>query len=650
MSVFDRGLAGPAPFRLFLALLLVIFATEAVVMSVLDDLLRDLDWTVVAVVDAGVLTAVCVPFVWMLFVRPLSQADAHARALLDSIPDTALLMTPGGRVLAANRPAADLLGETPARLRGRDVLAMLPPEMAADRRRRIAEIERGGSGQDFAETRGGRDWLVRMVPVHGAVGELAALAVHKTDVTERNRRRAVADFLAQLDARVVEGDVAGLLDFACERVVTLFDLPLACIGRRMPDGSVSVAACAGEERGYIDEMRAIGVRWDEGDTASGPVGTAIRTGQPRFARMDGNDTLAPWREAAAGHRLRAVHAFPLTIHGKVEGAFGVWSRRAEQLEAEDVAQPLEAVVRRIRVALGLAADQARLKLLGTALTVAGNGIFITDRSGRIEWANPAFGHLSGLDPEALVGQRPSLWKSGHHGDDYYDRLWRTILDGEVWCEETIERHADGSLFTVLQTITPIRNDAGEVAHFVSIHEDITVQKLAEARVKRMAHYDTLTDLPNRVLFFDRLRQAVAIAQRESHPLALLFLDLDRFKQVNDSLGHHVGDLLLQEAARRMREVVRASDTVARLAGDEFTVILPHVVGRDDAATVAEKIIEAINRPFHLQGHEVRVGTSIGIALYPVDSMDEDALVTLADAAMYDAKREQRNAYRFAKVA
>lgn len=650
MSVFARGLAAPSPFRLLLLLLVVIFATEAVSIPLLEEVLHEFGMRAAAMAHAAVITAVGVPFVWVLFVRPLARADAHARALLDSIPDPTLLITPDGRVLAGNRPAADQAGAAPERLAGGDALAGLPASAAADRRRRISEIERDNTSQDFVESRDGRDWQVRMVPVTGTRGELAALAVHAADVTARNRRRAVTDFLAQMDSRVVDGDVAGLLEFACERVVSLFGLSLACVGRRQPDGSVAMTACAGAERACIEDLRSVGIRWDGGDTTGGPVAAAIRTGRPQHARIDGGRDMEPWRAAALRHRLHAVHVFPMAIHGRVEGSFGVWSRAAGQLDAEDLLESLEAVVRRVRVAMGLAADQARLKLLGTALTVAGNGIFIADRDGRIEWANPAFGRLSGRDPDTLVGERPTLWKSGHHDAEYYARLWRTILHGEVWCDETIERHANGSLFTVLQTITPIRDETGAVAHFVSIHEDVTAQKLAEAQVRRMAHYDSLTDLPNRVLFLDRLRQAVAIARRERHPLALLFLDLDRFKLVNDTLGHHVGDLLLQEAARRMREAVRASDTVARLSGDEFTIILPHVADRADAAVVAEKVIEAISRPFHVHNHEIRVGASIGIAVYPVDSMDEDGLVRLADAAMYDAKREQRNAYRFAKVA
>jgi diguanylate cyclase (GGDEF)-like protein len=201
---------------------------------------------------------------------------------------------------------------------------------------------------------------------------------------------------------------------------------------------------------------------------------------------------------------------------------------------------------------------------------------------------------------------------------------------------------------VFQTITPIRDARDEITHFVSINEDFTAQKEAAEQVRRMAYFDPLTRLPNRVLFLDRLNQGLILAKRNRDRVAVLFVDLDRFKSVNDTHGHHVGDALLQAAADRLRACVRESDTVARIAGDEFTVILPQGAQRDGAAVVAEKIVSAMAEPFVLHGHSLRIGASVGVALYPDDADDAATLIKLADAAMYAAKQESRNTWRFHK--
>jgi diguanylate cyclase (GGDEF)-like protein/PAS domain S-box-containing protein len=298
------------------------------------------------------------------------------------------------------------------------------------------------------------------------------------------------------------------------------------------------------------------------------------------------------------------------------------------------------------VALEMAMDQMQLRLIGAALASAGNGVFITDRRGRIQWINAAFTRLTGYAAEDALGSTPAILKSGKQNEAYYQTLWTTLLRGEIWSSETVERHKNGTLFTVQQTVTPIRDEKAEISHFISILEDITAQKETEARIQYMAHYDALTALPNRTLFYDRLRQALVQAKRNKHLCALMFLDLDRFKKVNDTLGHHIGDLLLQGVAQRITDCVRETDTVARLAGDEFVVILPHPVAREDAAVVAQKIVATLSEPFFLDGHKVKTGPSIGIALYPLDAVEDEELLKLADLAMYAAKHRGRNQYLF----
>lgn len=277
---------------------------------------------------------------------------------------------------------------------------------------------------------------------------------------------------------------------------------------------------------------------------------------------------------------------------------------------------------------------------------ASNAVFITDAAARILWANRSFIQLSGYASEEFLGKTPKLFSSGEHDADFFRRFWQTIQAGETWHGEIVNARPDGSRYTVSQTVTPLRDFNDRIGHYVSILEDISERKLAEARIQYMANFDMLTDLPNRSLFLDRLAQALALARREGHAGALLYLDLDRFKQVNDTLGHDAGDLLLKAVAGRLREQVRETDTVARLAGDEFTVILPHMEAPRDVALVAEKIIATVAEPFDLNGVMASVGVSIGIALFPVHGDSVVEILKAADQAMYLAKDAGRNTFRF----
>jgi diguanylate cyclase (GGDEF)-like protein/PAS domain S-box-containing protein len=293
------------------------------------------------------------------------------------------------------------------------------------------------------------------------------------------------------------------------------------------------------------------------------------------------------------------------------------------------------------------APRARLlRLQAAALAAAVNSIYITTVDGRIVWVNAAFTRLSGYTAAEAVGQTPRLLKSGQQDTGFYRELWATILAGRAWRGEVVERHKHGSLYTVAQTITPLLNVRGRVTHFVAIHEDVTAQKSAEELIRHQALYDALTDLPNRILFCDRLAQALAQARRRGELVAVIFLDLDDFKATNDSFGHLMGDRLLQLVADRLRSRVRDGDTVARLSGDEFALVLGGLGAAQGAARVAESLVQTLAQPFQLGEHIGQAHASVGVSLYPSDGSDADTLLHHADTAMYRAKRRGGNGYQF----
>jgi diguanylate cyclase (GGDEF)-like protein/PAS domain S-box-containing protein len=285
-------------------------------------------------------------------------------------------------------------------------------------------------------------------------------------------------------------------------------------------------------------------------------------------------------------------------------------------------------------------------LLARALEAAANAVFIADRDGRIVWVNDAFCRLSGYGRDECIGRTPGLLKSGRQSAGFYRELWATILAGRTWQGEVVERRRDGSLWTASQVITPLLDESGAVTHFVAIQHDVTASSEAREAIERLAFHDSLTGLPNRVSFLESLGRAIARAGTEHRMLALLYLDLDDFKPVNDAMGHAAGDALLIAVAERMRGAVRKTDTVARLGGDEFAVLLTDVGHPDVAGALAGKLVDRIGQPYMLDRRRISVGASIGISLYPRDGATIDELLRHADAAMYAAKADGRRRYRF----
>ncbi|MDD5328524.1 MAG: diguanylate cyclase [Sulfuricella sp.] len=287
-----------------------------------------------------------------------------------------------------------------------------------------------------------------------------------------------------------------------------------------------------------------------------------------------------------------------------------------------------------------------MQLASSVFEASSDAIFITDADNRILAVNRAFCEITGYAESEAVGRTPALLSSGKHPPDFYRDLWISLRETGKWSGEIWNRRKDGEIYAEWLTINAVRNDQGETTHYVAIFADITEHKQAEEHVRHLAHYDVLTDLPNRTLFNDRLGQALIQAQRNRCKAAVMFLDLDRFKVINDTLGHNVGDLLLQEVAVRLSESVRQGDTVSRLGGDEFVILLPEVGAAEDADRVARKLLHAVSLPFRLEGRELNVSTSIGISFYPDDGRNANALVKHADVAMYRAKEAGRNNYQF----
>ncbi|MEA3278091.1 MAG: EAL domain-containing protein [Pseudomonadota bacterium] len=274
------------------------------------------------------------------------------------------------------------------------------------------------------------------------------------------------------------------------------------------------------------------------------------------------------------------------------------------------------------------------------------GIMVTDANNHIKTVNPAFTRITGYEAAEVIGRNPSILSSGRHDQAFYDAMWDSLRSKGYWNGEIWNRRKDGSVYPQWLSLTAISNTAEEVREYVAVFTDITRRKQDEEKILHQANFDPLTGLPNRSLLKDRLHHALASARQEGWSAALLFVDLERFKWVNDTLGHAVGDELLQQVAERLGSCVREVDTLARFGGDEFVVLLEDVRTADDAAEVAKKLIAAIEPPFDLASREIFMGASIGVTLYPEDSTDANTLLRNADMAMYRAKQAGHNNYAF----
>lgn len=281
--------------------------------------------------------------------------------------------------------------------------------------------------------------------------------------------------------------------------------------------------------------------------------------------------------------------------------------------------------------------EEHVRKLSRAVEQSANAVVITNAKGDIEYVNPKFCEITGYLREEVMGHNPRLLKSGEMAPEVYRNLWDALLAGKEWFGEFRNRKKDGELYWCLQSISPVKDERGGVTHFVAISEDISGRKLAESTIRHLAYYDHLTGLPNRRLFRDRLDQAAATARRSGHLLALLYLDVDRMKHVNDTLGHAAGDTLLKAVAGRILDVVREEDTVARLEGDEFAILLSEIRTAENSARVAEKLAQALKLPFRVMERDLYVTASVGISLYPQDTEDLDTLNQNADIALHRAK-------------
>lgn len=537
--------------------------------------------------------------------KALSDAYAQLRTLVQTIPDLVWLKDADGVYLNCNTRLEQFFGKKESEIVGKTDYELVDQDLAEFfRANDRAAILKGSPSlneelitfasdghQEFQET--------TKTPMLNAEGQLIGILGIGHDITVRNRMETA---LAQK-----ESHLRAILETISE-----------CVKLVARDGTVI-------------SMNRAGLSFCEADSPGEVINHCVL------------NLIAPeYRDAfkSFGERICDGES------GSME--FEAISLRGTRRWMETRAVPFQMVQNGEFVQLAITQEITQRKLAETRLKLAGSiwencseGVFVTDAESLIISVNPAFTKITGYSAEEVIGKNPRMFSSGTQSKTFYRNLWGALNEQGSWAGEMHNRRKNGKSCIEWLSINKFVDSNNQI-NYVAIFSDITERKKAEMQLEHLAHFDMLTGLPNRTLFSDRLNQAVISAKRDQGIAAILFLDLDMFKSVNDLYGHHTGDCLLKEASKRLLDCVRESDTVCRLGGDEFVVLLTSIEQDDFALLVAEKIRCTLNIPFEIEGHLLQVSSSIGIAIYPHHGEDEHRLLRAGDMAMYSAKKSGRN--------
>ena len=472
--------------------------------------------------------------------------------------------------------------------------------------------------------------------------------VAEAEIRRLNQLYAVLGYCNQAVARCASQDE--LFKQICKIVTQYGAMDVAWIGLINEEKKVYPVASEGATPALITQTLDVIQETDKTMT-QGIVRKALAEDKPIWVQDYKNDPICEivrnspaWKQIAQRHNIHAMAALPLHKNGRI---IGVMNLNASEPYAFDiVAQKLlNELVTSIDFALDNFKRKEQLQLSAQVFTQSNEGLILLDCNRNIVMVNKAFTKITGYSEEEALGKNPRFLASGKHDADFYNAMWDSIAKTYSWQGELWNKRKDGTLYPQWLSIQGMRDSYGKLTHYTGLFVDMTERKKTEEQVQWLAHFDALTGLPNRTLLRERSNLALSLAQRRNEPLALMFLDLDGFKNVNDSLGHNTGDELLKQFASRLKGLVREQDTISRQGGDEFVLVLPNT-DTGGATSIAEKLLAIAAEPYHIDPHELNLTASIGIAMFPSDGMDFETLSCSADTAMYRTKQNGRNNYCF----
>lgn len=574
----------------------------------------------------------------------------------DALAESTVIIDEKGLIQHANKSVTSKLGED---VLGKNCHDVLHPS-SIDRNECLicAAIDHKESLQTFEfEDKERQAWLeTNLSPIYNT--ETYSVMVHSIrDVTERkktelqfNSLNRLYNVLSKTNRAIAQTqDQEQLFQQVCEIATEYGLFKMAWIG--VIDGNnVRPDFFAGAETGYLREMQ---MRIDDSEWAQGPVGIAAKTLDVACVNSVTKDpNFEPWREAAIQRGYGALAAVPLLLNEKLFGMFTVYSDHEDAFDADmlvllrSLSEDISAAIHNFEQAnYSLIAD-AKIRQLSSAVEQSANAVIISDLKALVEYVNPSFTNLTGYHFEEVY--KKNIYKAlgfDRRGKAYFE-ITKALKSGKSWHGEVESIRRNGDTYWTIQTISPIKNDEGQVTHFVSTAADNTELHKAQETIELLAFYDPLTGLANRRLLKDRIEHDLASAKRHKERLAVILCDLDDFKAINDSLGHELGDKLLEHVAHTLKANVTQEDTAARLGGDEFVLLISGNKNEKCIAEIATGILQGLTEPTYLSNNKVSISSSVGIAMYPQDGNTASELMRNADLAMYHAKNDGKNRFQF----
>ncbi|MFV0664304.1 EAL domain-containing protein [Denitromonas sp.] len=543
--------------------------------------------------------------------RELAAEKSTVQQYLDVAGAIILVLDPTGQVLQINRIGCEILDRSEAELLGSDWFALcLPPRLHADVRTAFDTLIREGDDsvsryENPVVTAHGDERIIAWANtvLRAPDGRTAAILASGLDVTEA--RTAAAELRSAHDLLHTVIDTSPDWIYAKDRK------------QRYILVNQAMASAIGKS-----PQTMIGQPAAEHFTAS--TNTAGDSDERVFAGHSQHLPREHVRDASGRTRIFDTYKRPLrSPDGRITGLLAYSRDTTAQRQMETL-----------------------LHLWAKVFECSSEGVMITDAAQRMVSVNRAFSEITGYAEHEAIGQTPRLLSSGRHNSAFYDALREAVDANDRWQGEMWNRRKNGEIYPQWLTINAVRDPDGTLTHYVGVFSDISDIKRSEARLEHLAHHDPLTGLPNRLLLLDRLAHSIEHARRHQHSLAVCFIDLDNFKHVNDSLGHHVGDELLKAIATELRHHIRSEDTLSRIGGDEFVLLVDTVTAPADIEQIVHKLLAVLREPRRLEGHQLYLSGSIGISLFPQDGDTPGALIQHADSAMYDAKQLGKNRYRY----
>ncbi|MFA7350298.1 MAG: diguanylate cyclase, partial [Methylotenera sp.] len=581
----------------------------------------------------------------------MQESEANLKAVFDAMPDALFELDLDGRYYAVKTPKDSLLAAPQKALIGRTVQDVLSQQSAMIVMAALQEANETGHSQgkqlELLVPLGLR-WFELSVAKKTIDGQRPRFIVLSRDITERKRAEAYEQFRTRILELLVAGEpLRKLLESVVLGVEALNPKMLCSIllldaaAKRLSDAIAP----------SLPEFYNKAINGAEIGLSAGSCGTAAFTGETVIVEdIATHPYWVAYRALANRAGLQACWSQPVFAStGRVLGTFAIYHREKATPTPVDLAL-IEQCAQLVSIAIERKQAENNIQIAATTFD-SQESLMVTDVNRMILRVNQSFSNITGYSAEEVIGQPSSMFRSGRQDEDFYKVMWDNINRNGGWQGEVWNRRKNGEIYPGYLSISAVKNEQGLVTNYVSTLSDITESKAAADEIQSLAFYDPLTGLPNRRLLLDRLNQALVVSARSSKGGALLFLDLDHFKTLNDTLGHDIGDKLLQEVANRLLTCVREGDTVARLGGDEFVVMLEDLSEKSiEAATQVEhighKILTTLNQPYQLDIHEHHSTPSIGIALFSDHGETQEELLKHADIAMYQAKKAGRNTLRF----